>query len=47
VSNVNHWKVARPSGDEVWGYGRYGDDRLLPLSFDDMQHDTAAATPKE
>lgn len=44
MSNVNHWKVARPSGDEVWGYGRYGDDRLLPLSFDDMQHDTAAAT---
>jgi len=27
----------------VWGYGRYGDDQLLPLSFDDMQHDTSAA----
>ena len=27
----------------MWGYGRYGDDQLLPLSFDDIAHDTAAA----
>ena len=27
----------------MWGYGRYGDDQLLPLSFDDILHDTAAA----
>jgi len=44
VSDVHHWRVARPSGDDVWGYGRYGDDQLLPLSFDDMRRDTAAAT---
>jgi hypothetical protein len=43
VTGSNHWKVPRASGDDMWGYGRYGDDQLLPLSFDDMQHDTAAA----
>jgi hypothetical protein len=44
VNEVNHWKVPRPSGEDVWGYGRYGDDQLLPLSFDDMHHDTVAAS---
>jgi hypothetical protein len=44
VTGLNHWNVPRPSGSDVWGYGRYGDDQLLPLSFDDVQHDTAAAT---
>ncbi len=32
-----------PAGDAIWGYGRYGDDQLLPLSYDDIGHDTAAA----
>jgi hypothetical protein len=27
----------------MWGYGRYGDDQLLPLSFDDIHHDSQAA----
>jgi hypothetical protein len=27
----------------MWGYGRYGNDQLLPLSFDDIHHDTVAA----
>jgi hypothetical protein len=31
------------SGQAIWGYGRYGDDQLLPLSFDDMRHDAEAA----
>ena len=43
VTDVNHWKVPRASGVDIWGYGRYGDDQLLPLSFDDVQRDTAAA----
>lgn len=43
MSDVNHWKVPRASGVDIWGYGRYGDDQLLPLSFDDVQRDTAAA----
>jgi hypothetical protein len=42
MSAVNHWEVPRPSGDSMWGYGRYGDDQLLPLSFDDVVHDSAA-----
>ncbi len=33
-----------PSGDATWGYGRYGEDQLFPLSHDDIRHDTAAAT---
>jgi hypothetical protein len=44
VTGSQHWSVPRQSGDDVWGYGRYGDDQLLPLSFDDVQNDTAAAT---
>jgi len=43
VNDLNHWKVPRASGGDIWGYGRYGDDQLLPLTFDDVQHDTAAA----
>jgi hypothetical protein len=30
-------------GDSIWGYGRYGADQLLPLSHDDIRHDTAGA----
>jgi hypothetical protein len=36
-------QVGTAAGDDMWGYGRYGDDQLLPLSFDDVRHDTAAA----
>jgi len=43
VTGLNHWKVPRLAGEDFWGYGRYGDGQLLPLSFDDIQHDTAAA----
>jgi hypothetical protein len=43
VSRSNLLGVARASGADIWGYGRYGDDQLLPLSFDDVRHDTAAA----
>ncbi len=43
MSGPNYWKVPRVSGADTWGYGRYGDDQLLPLSFDDIAHDTAAA----
>jgi hypothetical protein len=44
VSGTNLWDLGRVPGDTIWGYGRYGEDQLLPLSFDDIRHDTAAAT---
>jgi hypothetical protein len=40
----NLWALDRPTGEAIWGYGRYGADQILPLSFDDVVHDTAAAT---
>lgn len=43
MTGLHHWTVPRVSGRDMWGYGRYGDDQLLPLSFDDIHHDTAAA----
>jgi hypothetical protein len=43
VSGSNLWDLVRVPGDAIWGYGRYGSDQLLPLSFDDVRHDTAAS----
>jgi hypothetical protein len=43
VSGSNLWDLVRVPGDAIWGYGRYGRDELLPLNFDDVRHDTAAA----
>ncbi len=28
---------------DLWGWGRFGDDQLLPLSFDDIRRDATAA----
>jgi hypothetical protein len=44
VTDLNLWALEGPSGATIWGYGRYGDDQILPLSFDDVRHDAAAAT---
>jgi hypothetical protein len=43
VTGSNLWNLAGASGDAIWGYGRYGADQLLPLSFDDIDHDSQAA----
>ena len=43
MSGSNLWDLVRVPGDAIWGYGRYGQDQLLPLSFDDVWHDSAAS----
>ena len=44
MTDLNLWALEGPSGTAIWGYGRYGEDQIMPLSFDDVRHDTAAAT---
>jgi hypothetical protein len=44
MTDLNLWTLEGPSGAAIWGYGRYGDDQIMPLSFDDIRHDAAAAT---
>jgi hypothetical protein len=43
LTSSNLWALEGASGDAIWGYGRYGDDQLLPLSFNDIHHDSQAA----
>jgi hypothetical protein len=43
MNSSNPWDLDVVSGQAIWGYGRYGDDQLLPFSFDDMRHDAEAA----
>jgi len=43
VTGSSLWDLEVGSGPAIWGYGRYGDDQLLPLSFDDVRHDSEAA----
>jgi hypothetical protein len=43
VTGSSPWDLGVVSGQAIWGYGRYGDDQLLPLSFDDVRHDSEAA----
>jgi hypothetical protein len=43
VTASSQWDLEVVPGQAIWGYGRYGDDQLLPLSFDDMRHDAEAA----
>jgi hypothetical protein len=43
VTGSSPWDLAAVPGQAIWGYGRYGDDQLLPLSFDDIRHDSEAA----
>lgn len=43
MTGSSPWDLEAVSGQAIWGYGRYGDDQLLPLSFDDVRHDAEAA----
>jgi hypothetical protein len=43
MTSSSPWDLDAVSGQAIWGYGRYGDDQLLPLSFDDVRHDAEAA----